>query len=1036
MELNEVLHELQYSNSPNFLAGTALESDRDFGHVFRKAQAECKLHGVYALNGSSYDRSLGNVPVVYVCEADSETEARKIHQKVWNQNVVPFLLVISRGWIRLYPGFRYDRHVGSDPMQGALRVIDHFNQIAIQLNPFRAESVDSGFVWREMESAVTPDKRVDWQLLGNLRELDEWLRHDGVRDRHLAHSMIGKFVYLHYLRQRQILSDARFEQWRIDPRHVFSHSAQLNSFLRLVEHVDDWLNGSVFPLSASKIREFGAERLRKVASVFQGQQIDSGQLPLFDIYDFSFIPIEALSVIYEQFLHDTQRAAGESEGEARGAYYTPLPLVNFMLDRLDSRKPLKSGMRVLDPACGSGAFLVQCYRKLIERQLLENSKRPRPAELGRLLTNHIFGVDIDDDACQIAELSLSLTLLEYVDPPDLTETRFQLPALRDRNIFTANAFDDESRWYHGGRKRPFDWIVGNPPWKELKPKELDESDKVAWHWIIENREEHPIGGNQLAEAFAWRASEVLAQDGVAALLLPAMTLFKYESMNFRKSFFRKNNLWAVANFANFAEVLFGGRARLPAAAFFYSRDVSITVEQLDTRSIEVFSPLLANYPAGQAVNERRRKETWNIVVNSGDLRDLDYRDIIDGAALPWKVSMWGSKLDSRILTKMEKRFKSIEALESDGILVLSQGPEFLPQERASTESSERHLELAGKLTLNMEKLKQRRYLLRFPTEAFRRLEATDTFLSKRAGINLKLSICKPPHVIVSASRNFAVYMEEFLVVPSHQIGIIAANGNKALLKALALYLNSDFAIYHQFFTTTQAGIQKTISTLKALRSLPLPFDNRSDLNPWERLYSRLQRETTERHDFYRPEWVNSLNELTFDSLRLDHRARAAVNDLVHMRFGLIQGKVGAEALRHPSTGELQNYARTLRDDLDGFVGESSSIRHRVDLLFGGESGLVGVDIIRETKVPQPVRVLQAMDDAANQMQTAQSLLTEHRSQWLYFNRNLRIYEGSRTYILKPLHRLHWTETQAMEDAGQIIADSLQTRSSGSTHATV
>ena len=1036
MELNEVLHELHYSNSPNFLAGTPLESDRDFGHVFRKAQAECKLHGVYALNGSSYDRSLGNVPVVYVCEADSETEARKIHQKVWNQNVVPFLLVISRGWIRLYPGFRYDRDVGSDPMQGALKLIDDFNQIAIQLNPFRAESVDSGFVWREMESAVTPDKRVDWQLLGNLRELDEWLRHDGVRDRHLAHSMIGKFVYLHYLRQRQILSDARFEQWRIDPRHVFSHSAQLNSFLRLVEHVDDWLNGSVFPLSASKIREFGAERLRKVASVFQGQQVGSGQLPLFDIYDFSFIPIEALSVIYEQFLHDTQRAAGESEGEARGAYYTPLPLVNFMLDRLDSRKPLKSGMRVLDPACGSGAFLVQCYRKLIERQLVENSnKRPRPAELGRLLTNHIFGVDIDDDACQIAELSLSLTLLEYVDPPDLTETRFQLPALRDRNIFTANAFDDESRWFREGRKRPFDWIVGNPPWKELKPKELDNSDKVAWHWIIENREEHPIGGNQLAEAFAWRASEVLAQDGVAALLLPAMTLFKYESMGFRKSFFRKNNLWAVANFANFAEVLFGGRARLPAAAFFYSRDVNVAVEQLDTRSIEVFSPLLANYPAGQAVNERRRKETWNIVINTGDLRDLDYRDIIDGAALPWKVSMWGSKLDSRILTKTEKRFKSIESLEDDGILVLSQGPEFLPRERASTESSERHLELAGKLTLNMEKLRQRRYLLRFPTEAFRKLEATDTFLSKRAGINLKLSICKPPHVIVSASRNFAVYMEEFLVVPSRQIGIIAPKGNKAFLKALALYLNSDFAIYHQFFTTTQAGIQKTISTLKALRSLPLPFDERSDLTPWEQLYARLQRETAERHDFHRPEWVNALNELTFDCLRLDRRTRAAVNDLVHMRFGLIQGKVDAEALRQPSTGELQNYARILRDDLDGFVGESSSIRHRVDLLFGAESGLVGVDIIRESKVRQSVRVLQATDDAANQLQTARSLLTEHRSQWLYFNRNLRIYDGTRTYILKPLQRLHWTETQAMEDAGQIIADSLQSRPSESTHAT-
>ena len=1039
MELNDILNALQYSNSPNFLAGTALESDRDFGHIFRKAQAECKLQGVYALNGSSYDRSLGNVPVVYVCEADSEEEAREIHRKVWNQNAVPFLLVISRGWIRLYPGFRYDRDTSSSPMQGALEILEDFNQIALRLKSLRADSVDSGLVWREMGSAVTPHKRVDWQLLANLRELDVWLRKDGVQDRTLAHSMIGKFVYIHYLRQRQILSDARFEQWGINPDHIFSHSAQLNSFLRLVEHVDHWLNGSVFPLSASKIREFSAERLRKVASVFQGQQASSGQLPLplFDIYDFSFIPIEALSVIYEQFLHATQHASGMSEGEARGAYYTPVPLVNFMLDRLDSRKPLKPGMAVLDPACGSGAFLVQCYRKLIERQLQESpKKRLRPAELGRLLTNHIFGVDIDDDACQIAELSLSLTLLEYVNPPDLTETSFQLPALRDGNIFRANAFDDESRWYRQGCKQPFDWIVGNPPWKELKPKELDEPDKVAWNWIIKNRKEYPIGGNQLAEAFAWRASEVLARDGVAALLLPAMTLFKYESMDFRKSFFRKNRLWGVANFANLSDVLFSGRATLPAATFFYSRNGGVEMEQMSAKSVEVYSPLRANQPASQGESARKRKQTWNIVVNSGDLRDIEYREVIDGATLPWKTSMWGSRLDAKVLQNVERRFKSIGDLERDEILVVSQGPEFLSSDRAKGESAEHHPELAGRLTLDVDRLKQRRYLMRFPREAIRKLQTTDTFLSKRAGIELKLSVCKPPHVVVGASRNFAVYTEDFLVIPSRQIGIITPRRDKGFLKALALYLNSDFAIYHQFFTTTEAGIQKSRSTLKALRSIPVPFEDPVTLKHWEDLYSDLKYKTADRDDFDREDWIKALNDLTFDCLRLDPRARAAVHDLVHVRLALTRGKVGSEAVRQPSPDELEGYARTLRDDLDSFVGESSSTRHRVDLLFGGGSGLVILEIIRETKVRQPIHVLQSSDNVANQMQHARSMLTERRSQWLYFNRNLRIYEGSNTYILKPLQRLHWTQTQAMQDAGEIIADSIQPQSQESARAIV
>ena len=272
MELNPILDSLGYSQSPNFLRGKTLESDRDFGHVFRKAQADCGLQGAYVLNGAVYEKSRGSVPVVYVCTADSEEQAREIHRKVWNQNVVPFLLVVSRGWVRLYPGFQYERKLGSDLSAGALRVLDDFGKVASELGPICASAVDNGTVWGTLGAAVTPEKRVDWQLLDNLRDLDQWLDSDGVHDRRLAHSMIGKFVYLQYLRQRQILSDARLEEWGINPAGVFSHDAKLNAFVDLVRHVDEWLNGSVFPLPLSRIRDFGADRIRKIASVFQGAQ--------------------------------------------------------------------------------------------------------------------------------------------------------------------------------------------------------------------------------------------------------------------------------------------------------------------------------------------------------------------------------------------------------------------------------------------------------------------------------------------------------------------------------------------------------------------------------------------------------------------------------------------------------------------------------------------------------------------------------------------------------------------------------------------
>lgn len=1024
MDLDQVLNSLQYRGSPNYLSGKHLESDRDFGHVFRKAQqAECNLRGAYVLNAAAYDVPQGNVPVVYICEAKSETEARQIHRRVWNQNVVPFLLVVSPAWVRLYPGFRYDRDVSRDPREGALQILTDFNQIDSQLRALRADSVDSGLVWRVFGEDTAPEKRVDWQLLDNLRALDEWLLRDGVDER-LSHAMVGKFVYLHYLRQRDILSDSRLQQWSLDPECIFT---RLTTFTELVRNVDEWLNGSVFPISANKIKEFGSDRLRKIASVFRGEGAMSGQLPLFDIYDFSFIPIETLSVIYEQFLHSTIRPSGKSEGKVKAAYYTPVPLVNFMLDKLDSRNPLQSGMRVLDLSCGSGAFLVQCYRKLIERRLQEAQRHLRPSELGRILTQHIFGVDIDEDACQIAELSLALTLLEYVDPPDLTETRFQLPALRDRNIFCANAFEDDSPWRCEGRKRPFQWVVGNPPWKDLNPADLEDDEQPAWQWMLKNRSERPIGGNQLAEAFAWRASEVLGADGHVALLLPAMTLFKYESTAFRKTFLLKHQLWSVGNFANLAEVLFGGRARLPAAAFFYSGVRDQNSSDASEMSIETYSPLVANQPAAHAGQQGHRKKTWNIVVNSSELQEIAYADVLTGESLPWKIAMWGSRIDAKVLKTVERNFRTVGDLEDAQQIAISEGPQ-LRDSVGKKNSNEFHPELIGKATIELDLLKRRRYLMRFPPNSVRLLTNSDVFVNKRAGVRRKLGICEAPHVIVSASRNFAVYTDEFLVVPARQIGITTPSGDAGLLKAIALYLNSDFVAYHQFLKSPQAGVEIFVNTLSALRSLPLPFENGASSERWVELYSRIAQERAE-DDFDESSFVDELNELTFNSLKLSSRGRAAVQDLVRIRLGLNQGKMEQSAVARPLNSELEAYGRTLEGELDHFVSHSSSARHCVDILVGGGSGMVVVDLVAgESR--RAVSVWREDEQGSHQLAEARRRLTQERAQWLYFNRNLRVYDGSRSYVLKPLQRFQWTRTQAIQDAAEIIADCLEPEPSG------
>jgi hypothetical protein len=214
-----------------------------------------------------------------------------------------------------------------------------------------------------------------------------------------------------------------------------------------------------------------------------------------------------------------------------------------------------------------------------------------------------------------------------------------------------------------------------------------------------------------------------------------------------------------------------------------------------------------------------------------------------------------------------------------------------------------------------------------------------------------------------------------------------------------------------------------VNTLTALRDLPVPFDDAASLERWETLYSRIAGDSgTDDLDQLS---IDELNELTLDTLKLSWRARAAVVDLLRVRLGLNQGKVDESAVRTPSKDELESYARTLGDDLDEFIRQSSSAGHHVDLLIGADSGLVAIELVHGVEAQRSSNVWTASEPEAHQLAKIRRRLIEQRAQWLYFNRNLRVYEGSRTYILKPLQLFHWTRTQAIQDAAEIIADCLE-----------
>src|SRR5262245_25126202 len=419
-------------------------------------------------------------------------------------------------------------------------------------------------------------------------------------------------------------------------------------------------------------------------------------------------------------------------------------------------------MRMIDPACGSGAFLVQCYRRLIEKEFPPGTA-PHPAELRELLVKHIYGVDIEEDACNVAELSLILTLLDYVEPPDLEDRRhgFKLPSLRDRNIFRGNFFDETQSLHTKLSRRKFDWIVGNPPWKRLNPKKLRPDEQAVWKWVKENNKKRPVGGNQVARAFAWKATEYLKADGQVGFFLPAMTLFEDPARDFRKTFFSQYRVSTVANFSNLAEVLSAGRFRLPAAAFFYQLRNAASREMSNDVCVRVYSPLVANQEATRPSVTGTRGESWSIVINASEIRDLPLGQIASGNGFPWKLATWGSELDVRLLRRLEPRFPTMQQLEDEGHLIVSQGLELrIKSGQEDQEALELVEEVIGKKQLDVDALKRLRHVFTFPSGAIVAVEPELKY-GRKGRVGLPLLVCRPPHVIVSAARYFAVYSEQF-----------------------------------------------------------------------------------------------------------------------------------------------------------------------------------------------------------------------------------------------------------------------------------
>jgi len=247
-------------------------------------------------------------------------------------------------------------------------------------------------------------------------------------------------------------------------------------------------------------------------------------------YEFSVLPADILGQVYEQFLGKVirltpaHRAVVEDKPEVKkagGVYYTPTYIVDYIVEHtvgklLEGKTPQQiNTLRVLDPACGSGSFLLGAYQTLLDWHLKWHSEhdpekhargrnpkifhgpggdwRLTTSEKKRILLNNIYGVDIDPQAVEVTKLSLLLKVLEGENAetigqslrlfhqralpdladnikcgnsligPDFYEGK-QLSLIDEEERYRINAFDWNTEFPEIMGAGGFDTVIGNPPY--------------------------------------------------------------------------------------------------------------------------------------------------------------------------------------------------------------------------------------------------------------------------------------------------------------------------------------------------------------------------------------------------------------------------------------------------------------------------------------------------------------------------------------------------------------------------------------------
>ena len=741
-----------------------------------------KPDAIYVFNNQPF--------ILFFDLTDKENKEREddIHKKVWSFDNSPVIFVIKGKEIIVYNALNYIKN------DKKLQEIT-FETEAEKNEKFSFWNLQSGFTWKWLQEEIIEksqkketQKRVNERLFQNIKDVREELVKLNMPESH-ANSLILRLIFIRYLIDREVeinISGKDINEKRECFCKLILQTEKLN---QLFTYLNDRFNGILFKDLNIVITLDQAEFL---ANVFRGEVQEKGTIfegYFFEIFDFSVIPVELISGIYETLIdEETQRL--------NSAVYTPPFLVDYILNEtvdkyLDEQNV--SECKIFEVAVGSGIFLVQSLRRMIEKEIKLNGNADNKEfsqKIREIAEKNLFGIDIEKEALKVTCFSIYIALLDYQEPKDIDKYRF--PDLLEKNLFEANFFDTEHSFNEKMKSEKPDFILGNPPWKSKK------DDEIHTNWVKKNNE--TVGGYEIAQSFLLRTKDFMQPNTKAALIVTS-TMF-YNVSNTSRTFKNKFlTIYCIEKFFDLSPVrrLIFEEKNSPASIVYF---------RLPKNEDEY----LTNIVKHQSVKINYFLKYFKmLVIEKFDQKEIQQRHFIDYDWM-FKVALYGNVLDFLLLRKIYSNKKTLNdyidnktIYKGDGILT-------------GTPKPDPFLFLVGMPIVENAEIQP--YYTNVNKE--KTLSDKDVFLESGRikelffgeHIYLKLQTLQESDIVVSYGIDNAVHRHDVLSLTSEQ------SINK--LKELYSFLISNLHKYFQFLSASAWGVS-TRPAIKVLEYLSFPI---------------------------------------------------------------------------------------------------------------------------------------------------------------------------------------------------------------------